>query len=52
LSIDWDHMPTEYTCYGHNIMPSNITTRIYCENIPKTYKVKLSYTVIKYRSLY
>ncbi|XP_011874122.1 PREDICTED: uncharacterized protein LOC105565485 [Vollenhovia emeryi] len=39
LSIDWDHTPAEYTCYGHNIEPSHIIRpRIYCENIPKMYK--------------
>lgn len=43
LTIDWDHTPAEYTCYGHKIIPSNIMPRIYCENIPKTYKVKIFY---------
>lgn len=38
LTIDWDHTPAEYTCYGHKIIPSNIMPRVYCENIPKTYK--------------
>lgn len=40
LTIDWDHTPAEYTCYGSRITPSKITPKIYCENIPKTYKVK------------
>ncbi|KAM0733234.1 Tumor protein p53-inducible protein 13 [Formica fusca] len=38
LTIDWDHTPAEYTCYGHKITPSMIPPKIYCENIPKTYK--------------
>ncbi|KAL6448279.1 hypothetical protein ACFW04_000327 [Cataglyphis niger] len=38
LTIDWDHTPAEYTCYGHKITPSNISPKIYCENIPKMYK--------------
>jgi len=38
LTIDWDHTPAEYTCYGRNIIPNRIKARIYCENIPKTYK--------------
>ncbi|XP_071652646.1 uncharacterized protein [Temnothorax longispinosus] len=38
LTIDWDHTPSEYTCYGHDIMPSKIAPRIYCENIPRAYK--------------
>ncbi|XP_018396394.1 PREDICTED: uncharacterized protein LOC108774724 isoform X1 [Cyphomyrmex costatus] len=38
LTLDWDHTPSEYTCYGHNFMPRKITARIYCENIPKTYR--------------
>ncbi|XP_018050647.1 PREDICTED: uncharacterized protein LOC108688767 isoform X2 [Atta colombica] len=38
LTIDWDHTPSEYTCYDHTIIPSKITARIYCENIPKMYK--------------
>ncbi|XP_011170662.1 uncharacterized protein LOC105203549 [Solenopsis invicta] len=38
LTIDWDHNPSAYTCYDHNIKPSKITPRIYCENIPKAYK--------------
>ncbi|XP_028050080.1 uncharacterized protein LOC105836185 isoform X2 [Monomorium pharaonis] len=38
LTIDWDYSPSAYTCYGHNIIPNKITPKIYCENIPKTYK--------------
>jgi len=38
LTVDWDHTPAEYTCYGHNIMPSKIMPKIYCEKIPKAYK--------------
>nr|XP_012225307.1 PREDICTED: uncharacterized protein LOC105673903 [Linepithema humile] len=38
LTIDWDNSPSEYTCYGHKITPSIIAPKIYCENIPKTYK--------------
>lgn len=38
LTIDWDHSPSEHTCYGQNIMPNRIIPRIYCENIPRTYK--------------
>ncbi|XP_011700226.1 PREDICTED: uncharacterized protein LOC105457318, partial [Wasmannia auropunctata] len=38
LTIDWDHNPSEYTCYGHNIVPSKIAARMYCETIPKAYK--------------
>ncbi|KAL0124369.1 hypothetical protein PUN28_006298 [Cardiocondyla obscurior] len=38
LTIDWDGSPSKYTCYGHNIVPRKLTPKIYCENIPKTYK--------------
>ncbi|XP_072745291.1 uncharacterized protein [Anoplolepis gracilipes] len=38
LTIDWDHTPAEYTCYGHKIIPSKLIPRLYCEKIPKMYK--------------
>ncbi|XP_020278335.1 uncharacterized protein LOC109852012 [Pseudomyrmex gracilis] len=38
LTVDWDHSPTEHTCYGHNFVPSDIPAYIYCETIPMMYK--------------
>ncbi|XP_011635651.1 uncharacterized protein LOC105426224 isoform X1 [Pogonomyrmex barbatus] len=38
LTVDWNHTPSEYTCYGHNIIPSKITPILYCEKIPKAYQ--------------
>lgn len=39
LDVDWDHSPSEYTCYGHEITPNETRPLIYCKPIPKAYKV-------------
>ncbi|XP_012282558.1 uncharacterized protein LOC105700889 [Orussus abietinus] len=39
LTMDWDHSPVNYTCFGRKIIPSYaIKPQIYCESIPKMYK--------------
>ncbi|OXU17642.1 hypothetical protein TSAR_015970 [Trichomalopsis sarcophagae] len=38
LTVDWDHSPTSYTCYGQKIVPdADINPQVYCETIPKNY---------------